>query len=37
MWEGVVKVKMKAEPGEREHIRTRRRLLLRYFVDVLIN
>lgn len=37
MWEGVVKVKMKAEPGEREHIRTRRRSLLRYCVDVIIN
>lgn len=36
MWEGVVKVKMKGEPGERERIRTQR-LLLRYFVDVLID
>lgn len=36
MWEGVVKVKMKAKTEEREHIRTRRSLL-RYFVDVFIN
>lgn len=37
MWEGVVKVKTKAEPGESEHIRAHRRVLLSYFVDVLIN
>lgn len=37
MWEGVIKVEMKVEPGERMHIRTHRRLLLRYFVDLLID
>lgn len=35
--EGMVNDKMKAEPGEREHIWTHKRLLLRYFVEVLIN